>query len=369
MALDPNIYQNIDTQYGLKLASLMDPVARQQRETAAESASLENAARRMQVMQSMQQMKAAPALQQRAEQARIAEQKKQNSQELDMFIANSISSGMPKEQVFQSAAQRAKQYGFNDDETRAGLEPLMTLQDPREIHKHYLTSAMPEEAGKAKLKQMFQEPKAGMTQEQQRGQIIFDNQGNAYNVNPYTNEVRPVSTGGKQIQGAQYAPSLQGQISGARAIGTETGKATGEAITGLKDIQSQMPNLEKLVTDLSDLGKKATYTKTGQALDITKRQLGMGVGTGAVARKEYISKVDNEILPLLRQTFGAAFTVKEGESLRATLGDPDASPEEKDAVLRSFITTKKAQIGSLQRRTGEPSSPTQTQSGATASGW
>lgn len=75
---------------------------------------------------------------------------------------------------------------------------------------------------------------------------------------------------------------------------------------------------------------------------------------GATARKEYMSLVDNQILPLLRQTFGAQFTAKEGESLKATLGDPDATPEQKDAVIRSFIDQKKQTINSLEREAGEP---------------
>ena len=58
-------------------------------------------------------------------------------------------------------------------------------------------------------------------------------------------------------------------------------------------------------------------------------------------------------MPLLRQTFGAAFTEKEGQSLRNTLGDPNKSPEEKNAVLRSFIAAKLGTIESLKRRTGQ----------------
>lgn len=154
---------------------------------------------------------------------------------------------------------------------------------------------------------------------------------------------------------ANYSPMVQGQVAGAKASGKETGQATGESQAKLEDLESMMPRLEVVVSELSDLGKKATYTMAGQATDFTRRQLGMYVGEGAIARKEYISKVDNEILPLLRQTFGAQFTQKEGESLKATLGDPNASPEEKDAVLKSFIQTKYGQIAALQRRTaGQP---------------
>ena len=66
---------------------------------------------------------------------------------------------------------------------------------------------------------------------------------------------------------------------------------------------------------------------------------------------EYVAKVDNQVLPLLRDTFGAAFTVKEGETLRATLGDPNKSPAEKKAVLRAFIEQKKRDVAALETRT------------------
>jgi len=151
------------------------------------------------------------------------------------------------------------------------------------------------------------------------------------------------------------SPDLQGRIAGAKASGKETGQATGENAVKLQDMESMMPRLETVTAELSDLGKKATYTMVGQGANFARRQLGMGVGEGAIARKEYISKVDNEILPLLRQTFGAQFTQKEGESLKQTLGDTNASPEEKDAVLKSFIETKYGQIAGLKRRAGQPS--------------
>ena len=149
---------------------------------------------------------------------------------------------------------------------------------------------------------------------------------------------------------ANYNPAIQGAVAGAKASGKETGQATGENAAKLQDMESMMPRLETVTAELSALGKKSTYTMVGQGANFARRQLGMGVGEGAVARKEYISKVDNEILPLLRQTFGAQFTQKEGESLKATLGDTNASPEEKDAVLKSFIETKYGQIAGLKRR-------------------
>lgn len=132
----------------------------------------------------------------------------------------------------------------------------------------------------------------------------------------------------------------------------QTGKSLGEAQAGLSSQESKLPQLENTIAKLSELGKKATYTTIGKLYNTSRKELGMSPTEGAVARAEYIALVDNQILPLLRDTFGAQFTQKEGESLRATLGDPDKTPEEKDAVLRSFIDQKKANIESTRRQTG-----------------
>lgn len=142
------------------------------------------------------------------------------------------------------------------------------------------------------------------------------------------------------------------EVRGAQARAGVVGKAAGENDALLADMEASFPRLEQVASDLSTLGKRATYTKTGQARDFIVQETGFGSTEGATARKEYIAKVDNEVLPLLRQTFGAAFTQKEGESLKATLGDPNVPPEQKDAVLRAFIDTKRAQIETQKRRVG-----------------
>lgn len=138
----------------------------------------------------------------------------------------------------------------------------------------------------------------------------------------------------------------------AEASGTEIGKSTGEAKAQLTSQLAKLPQLEKTVGELHALGQKATYTLAGQTQDFARRQFDSTPREEAVARANYISMVDNQILPLLRDTFGAQFTQKEGEGLKATLGDPNKSPQEKDAVLRSFISQKKANIESLQRQVG-----------------
>lgn len=139
------------------------------------------------------------------------------------------------------------------------------------------------------------------------------------------------------------------------------GKAQGAAVSEYQSIASKMPGLEKVVNDLDDISNRATYTYAGQALDAGARQLGLAPRDAAIARAEYTAKVDNQILPLLRDTFGAQFTQKEGETLRATLGDPDKSPQEKQAVLRAFIEQKRRDVEALASRAGQSAPPQQHQ--------
>ena len=171
--------------------------------------------------------------------------------------------------------------------------------------------------------------------------------------------IQGVESGLSRVEGAKERGKLEAQLDlepsvtlaneAAKVVGKEQGISKAE----LDDRISSFPRMLELVDELSALGKKATYTKAGQASDSLRRQLGLSVGESGVARTEYVSKIDNEILPLLRQTFGAQFTENEGKSLRATLGDVDKSPQEKDAVLRSFIASKIGAIESLSKKTGE----------------
>lgn len=155
---------------------------------------------------------------------------------------------------------------------------------------------------------------------------------------------------GQNISDLTYKPQIRQQ----EAAAGEVGKRIGEAQGTLTFLQANMPKLEEVTNKLSTLGKTATYTGAGRAVDAAQREMGMDVGPGGIARSEYIATVDNEILPLLRDTFGAAFTVAEGDRLRATLGDANKSPAEKDALLRAFIDQKKSQVTALQRQVGQP---------------
>lgn len=166
---------------------------------------------------------------------------------------------------------------------------------------------------------------------------------------------------GETMGGKQAELEMNPAIARQEAQEKEVGKNRGEKIVSLTNQEAALPDLETAVSELSDLGKKATYTTTGRIADAIVRETGPATGytstEGAVARGEYMAKVDNVILPLLRDTFGAQFTLKEGQDLRATLGDPNISPEEKDAKLRAFIDQKRANIRTAKRGLGEVIAP------------
>ena len=166
----------------------------------------------------------------------------------------------------------------------------------------------------------------------------------------------------QEVQAAQQELNAAKQAgmtpSAFKAQQGEYGKMRGEKAANLDNLQSTLPQLLDTVNKLSDLGQKATYTYAGRTIDFLTRQAGRDVGEGAIAREKYINTVNDQVLPLLRQTFGAAFTAKEGDSLKETLGNPNLSPPEKDAVLQAFIEQKVASIKAGQSELGyQPNIP------------
>lgn len=126
-----------------------------------------------------------------------------------------------------------------------------------------------------------------------------------------------------------------------------------ETTEELANMQSKLPELMTTVDELRGLANKATYTQLGIIKDEARKQIGLPADEGAIARAEYVAKVNNQILPLLRDTFGAQFTEREGETLKATLGNPNHSPEEKMATLDAFISQKLKNIEGKRRKLGQ----------------
>jgi len=153
-----------------------------------------------------------------------------------------------------------------------------------------------------------------------------------------------------------------GAAAEAIATGTATGKEVVEKGSELSEMQRNIKSLRVTIDQLSVLSDVATYTSLGRVGNEIRKQLGLEPSEGAVARTEYIAVVNNQILPLLRQTFGAAFTAAEGDTLRATLGDPNVTPAEKKVVLNAFIAQKERDLAARQS-TSTASGETSTASG------
>lgn len=145
-------------------------------------------------------------------------------------------------------------------------------------------------------------------------------------------------------------PLIARDVEQSKVEGKEIGTTGAELRTG----KARIPQLQAITKRLSATGKLATYTTAGRVRDTLVREAGFSPADAAVARTAYITTIRNEVLPLLRSTFGAQFTAMEGEKLETTLGDPNLSPEQKDAALQSFIRTKMETLNSQAREVGQP---------------
>ncbi len=198
----------------------------------------------------------------------------------------------------------------------------------------------------------------------ENGKTVFlqaDKNGNVKSLEGFTpsNPIKTLSTKTEQLvidgrSGNVISRTPIQNLDAARdtAIGSGVGKSQAEAINATSSLESKMPGLRTVVNELKKISDEATYTVAGQALDEGRKQLGMEPRSQAVARTKYISVVDNQVLPLLRDIFGAAFTKAEGDALRATLGDPNKTPEEKKSVLESFIAQKERDLQALKVQSG-----------------
>ena len=156
---------------------------------------------------------------------------------------------------------------------------------------------------------------------------------------------------GKLKKKLTFAP----QIAKAVKIAEEEGKARGEAITDLTRAKAAMPGLLSAVGQLKELAPIATSTLGGKAFDFAVKESGFGSTKGANAKAKFIAIINNQVLPLLKPTFGAAFTVQEGESLKATMGDPNATPSQKLEQLNAFIDQKFRNMEALESEIGATS--------------
>jgi len=160
--------------------------------------------------------------------------------------------------------------------------------------------------------------------------------------------------------GAETAPLVaktEAFIDTQVALAQKEADARGEALTELSRSKAALPGLRDTVAQLKELAPIATSTLGGRVFDTVIKEAGFGSTEGANARAKFISIVNNQVLPLLKPTFGAAFTEREGETLKATMGDPNATPAQKIEQLNAFIDQKVRDIETSQREVDQTSIP------------
>jgi hypothetical protein len=161
-------------------------------------------------------------------------------------------------------------------------------------------------------------------------------------------EIAGATEGAKLRSELAFKPAITKAVKLAEKAATEKG----EVLTDLARMQAGLPGIKEAVNELVELSSIATSTLGGRAFDFAVKESGFGSTKGADARAKLIAIVDNQVLPLLRVTFGAAFTAKEGETLKDSLVNPNSSPSQKKEQLSAFIAQKERDIITKQSQLG-----------------
>lgn len=171
-----------------------------------------------------------------------------------------------------------------------------------------------------------------------------------------TSDIAEKTSAAKQRGKAKVRLATEGEIAKSISIARKSGVTEADDREMLASLESNLPNLNRVVDDLRELSPLVTSTLAGRGFDILSKELGFGVSEGGDARAKYVAIVANEILPLLRITFGSAFTEGEGARLLATLGDVNSTPSQRDDQLDAFIEAKTGQINVMRKKLGIESS-------------
>lgn len=169
--------------------------------------------------------------------------------------------------------------------------------------------------------------------------------GNIEDVANVVSTLAEAGEGGKLDAQAQKLPNIKRLVKDAEIQATKTG----QVMTDLNRAKAALPGIQEVVGKLKEIAPLVTSTFGGALFDQAAKQLGFGSTKGATAKAKFVSMVDNQVLPLLRDTFGAAFTAAEGDRLRDAMANPDASPDQKIAQLNAFIEQKVRSIETNER--------------------
>ncbi len=169
--------------------------------------------------------------------------------------------------------------------------------------------------------------------------------GNVEAVAGVTSKLAEAGESGKLEAQKNKLPNIKAEVKKAEI----RAKETGETMTDLNRAKAALPGLTQVVDKLKELAPLTTSTFGGAVFDRASKELGFGSTKGATAKAKFVAMIDNQVLPLLRDTFGAAFTAAEGERLRDAMANPDASTDEKLAQLDAFISQKYRDIETKER--------------------
>lgn len=160
-----------------------------------------------------------------------------------------------------------------------------------------------------------------------------------------------------ESESANLIADTKAGIETAVTLAKADAESRGETLSELQAANASMPSLIAVVDELKQLAPMVTSTMAGNVFDFAVKESGFGSTEGSTAKAKFTSVINNQILPLLKQTFGAAFTVDEKNELKATMGNVDATAEEKIVQLNAFIEGKIRSIQDKERQLGQSVTP------------
>jgi hypothetical protein len=158
----------------------------------------------------------------------------------------------------------------------------------------------------------------------------------------------------------ELLPSIRADIKRAE----KDAQSKGESLSELSSARAAMPGLRTVVNNLKALSSDATFTLAGKAFNTVAKELGFST-KGDTARSAMIAMVDNQVLPLLKPIFGAAFTAAEGDRLRNAFLNPDSTPDSRVASLNAFLEQMERNIETKEREAGGAAQQGQQDTGIT----
>jgi hypothetical protein len=188
--------------------------------------------------------------------------------------------------------------------------------------------------------------------------VVTDAGGNVLtgqNANDAINEAEDLESqrkideaGGSAAARLEAEGRLLPSVNAAVKLAEQQALSRGETFTELNSAKAALPGLKTVVENLKVLSSEATFTLAGRSFNAIAKELGIST-KGSTSRAAMTAMVDNQVLPLLKPIFGAAFTAIEGDRLRNAFLDPNSTPDSRVASLNAFQDQMERNIATKQR--------------------